>query len=46
MRKQWKLFNQTIEFEGLELICFYILLGTAVLNAVALALVGIADLIY
>ena len=46
MRKQWKFFNQTIEFEGLELICFYILLGTAVLNAIALALVGIADLIY
>jgi hypothetical protein len=46
MRKQWKLFNQTIEFEGLELICFYILLGTAVLNAIALVLVGIADLIY
>jgi hypothetical protein len=46
MRKQWKFFNQTIEFEGLELICFYIMLGATVLNAIALALVGIADLIY
>jgi hypothetical protein len=46
MRKQWKFFNQTIEFEGLELICFYIVLGTTMLNAIALALVGIADLIY
>ena len=46
MKKQWKLFNQTIEFEGVELVCFYILVGVAMLNALALSLVGIADLIY
>lgn len=46
MRKQWKFFNQTIEFEGGELVGFYILVGTAMLNALALGLVGIADLIY
>ena len=46
MRKQWKLFNQTIEFEGSELVGFYILVGTAMLNALALGLIGIADLIY
>ena len=46
MKLQYKLFNQTIEYKGSEAVGFIMLVFTAMIAALCLGLMGIADLMY
>ena len=46
MKLQYKFFNQTIEYTGAEAVCFIVSVFAASMIALALGLMGIADLIY
>lgn len=45
MRKQYKIFNHTLEFDKTELICIYAFTGFAILDGIALGLIGLIELL-